>query len=183
MSAARAKLVPRKPGRPAFSALENQVAQALHDLESNSNELRADLKELKVVSVRDVVVPAKPQSRHALVIFVPYPQLKAFHKIQKRLVHELEKKFSGKHVVIVGQRRILKKPSKTDRNPLKQKRPRSRTLTAVHDALLDDLVYPTDITGKRTRYRLNGSVQYKVYLDKKEQSNTCLLYTSPSPRD
>merc|ERR1719234_456390 len=51
----------------------------------------------------------------------------------------LEKKFSGKHVVFVAQRRILPKPTRKA-NKLKQKRPRSRTLMAVHTAILDDLV-------------------------------------------
>merc|ERR1711962_567649 len=54
-------------------------------------------------------------------------------KIQLRLVRELEKKFSGKHVLIVAQRRILPKPTRKTRNQ-KQMRPRSRTLTAVHDS-------------------------------------------------
>ena len=40
-----------------------------------------------------------------------------------RLVRELEKKFSGKHVVFVAQRRILPKPTRKA-NKLKQKRPR-----------------------------------------------------------
>lgn len=34
-------------------------------------------------------------SRKAILIHVPYRLLKAFHKIQQRLVRELEKKFSG----------------------------------------------------------------------------------------
>ena len=42
-------------------------------------------------------------SRKAIIIFVPVPQLKSFQKIQVRLVRELEKKFSGKHVVFVAQ--------------------------------------------------------------------------------
>lgn len=58
---------------------------------------------------------------------VPYRLLKAFHKIQQRLVRELEKKFSGRDVVIVANRRILPPP----RNGKTNSRPRSRTLTAV----------------------------------------------------
>ena len=57
------------------------------------------------------------------MIFVPVPQLKSFQKIQTRLVRELEKKFSGKHVVFIAQRRILPKPTRKT-NKLKQKRPR-----------------------------------------------------------
>ena len=43
------------------------------------------------------------QGKKAIVIFVPVPQLKAYQKIQVRLVRELEKKFSGKHVVFIAQ--------------------------------------------------------------------------------
>lgn len=50
-------------------------------------------------------------SRKAIIIFVPVPQLKSFQKIQVRLVRELEKKFSGKHVVFIAQvRRMVGSP-------------------------------------------------------------------------
>lgn len=58
---------------------------------------------------------------------VPYRLLKSFHKIQQRLVRELEKKFSGKDVVLIANRRILR-PTTSGRS---NDRPRSRTLTAV----------------------------------------------------
>lgn len=46
--------------------------------------------------------------RKAIIIFVPVPQLKSFQKIQVRLVRELEKKFSGKHVVFIAQVKTLR---------------------------------------------------------------------------
>jgi len=46
----------------------------------------------------------------------------------------------------------------------------SRTLTAVHDAILHDLVYPAEITGKRIRIKLDGSRLFKVHLDKNQQT-------------
>ncbi|XP_040568595.1 small ribosomal subunit protein eS7 [Lepeophtheirus salmonis] len=145
--------------------LEKKVSQAILDLELNS-DLKAPLRELYITAVKEIEVGDKK----AYVIFVPVPQLKAFQKIQPRLVRELEKKFNGTHVVFVAQRRILPKPTRKA-NKLKQKRPRSRTLTSVHSCILDDLVYPAEIVGKRTRIRLDGSRLFKIHLDKNQQTN------------
>ena len=58
---------------------------------------------------------------------VPYRLLKSFHRIQSRLVRELEKKFSGKDVVLIANRRIMAPPT----SGISNARPRSRTLSAV----------------------------------------------------
>jgi hypothetical protein len=42
---------------------------------------------------------------------------------------------------------------------------------AVHNAILDDLVYPAEIVGKRIRIRLDGSRLFKIHLDKSQQTN------------
>mmetsp|Transcript_5785 Transcript_5785/g.12769 ORF Transcript_5785/g.12769 Transcript_5785/m.12769 type:complete len:195 (+) Transcript_5785:60-644(+) len=164
MFTARKKIV-KDPKLGAPDAFEESVAQALFDLQVNT-ELKADLADLFIVRAQEVDVPS---NRKAVVITVPFRLLRNFHKIQQRLVRELEKKFTGKHVVIIGQRRILPKEGKS--RAAKQKRPRSRTLTAVHDSLLDDLVYPTEIVGKRTRCRMDGSKLLKVHLDPKDLQN------------
>ena len=110
--------------------------------------MKVYLRDLAFSSAREVDVTA---NKKAVIIVVPYRLLAKYHKrlltnacLQTRLVRELEKKFSGKIVVIIAQRRILNKEKKGERL-CKQKRPRSRTLTAVHDAILEDLVYPTQV--------------------------------------
>ena len=87
------------------------------------------------------------------------------------LTRELEKKFSDRHVLIIASRRILPRPKRSNRSRTSQtqKRPRSRTLTAVHDSILTDLVYPVEIVGKRLRTREDGSKILKVVLDEKER--------------
>lgn len=47
----------------------------------------------------------------------------------------------------------------------------SRTLTSVHNAILEDICYPAEIVGKRVRVRLDGSHLIKVHLDKNQQTN------------
>lgn len=61
-------------------------------------------------------------------------------------------------VVVVATRRILRPPKKGSA----VQRPRTRTLTAVHDAMLEDVVYPAEIVGKRVRFRVDGSKIMKV---------------------
>ncbi|XP_047311268.1 40S ribosomal protein S7 [Impatiens glandulifera] len=144
---------------------EETVAQALFDLENTNNELKSDLKDLYINTAVQVDVSG---NRKAVVIHVPYRLRKAFRKIHLRLVRELEKKFSGKDVVFIATRRIVRPPKKGSA----VQRPRSRTLTSVHDAILEDLVYPAEIVGKRTRYRVDGSKIMKVYLDSKARNDT-----------
>uniref|UniRef100_A0A915KN95 40S ribosomal protein S7 n=1 Tax=Romanomermis culicivorax TaxID=13658 RepID=A0A915KN95_ROMCU len=140
---------------------------ALVELEGNA-DVKPVLKELYFVGAKEIEV----SGRRVIIILVPVPQLKLYQKVQQRLVRELEKKFSGKHVVFVAKRRILPKPKRgKNRRAQKQKRPRSRTITAVHENILHDLVYPAEIVGKRIRVKLDGSRLYKVHLDKTQQTN------------
>ncbi|XP_066342617.1 small ribosomal subunit protein eS7 [Miscanthus floridulus] len=163
MYTARKKIQKDKGLEP--SEFEDSVAQAFFDLENGNQELKSDLRDLYINSAFQMDVDG---ARKAVVIHVPYRLRKAFRKIHVRLVRELEKKFSGKDVVIVATRRIVRPPKKGSAVV----RPRTRTLTAVHDGILEDVVYPAEIVGKRVRYRLDGSKIVKIFLDPKERNNT-----------
>jgi len=158
--------IAKSAGSPPSNDIELQVAQALYDLETNVQELKKDLRPLQISAAKEVDLSG---GKKAIVIFVPVPLLKSFHKIQQRLTRELEKKFSERHIVFIAQRRIMRKPTRHSRQ--KQARPRSRTLTAVHEKILDDLVYPTEIIGKRTRVKVDGSKIIKVSLDTKDATS------------
>merc|ERR1712198_249999 len=114
----------QKIGDAKLNECEQAIGFALMELESNS-DLKAQLRELFIRSAQEIEIG---KGKKAIVIFVPVPQLKAFQKIQVRLV-------------------------------------------AVHNAVLDDMVYPAEIVGKRTRIRLDGSRLFKVHLDKIQQTS------------
>ena len=161
MLSTKGKIV--KPAGTNPDAFETQVAQALVDLEHAPAEM-AELKNLHITGAKEITTPAGGK---AVVIFVPVPQLKAFQKLSSRLIPELEKKFSGSAVCVIAQRRIIA-PAKRGYK-LKQPRPHNRTLSAVHEAILDDIAHPVDIVGKRTVHRLDGSKMMKIHLDPKEK--------------
>lgn len=157
------------PPRPAAAAAlcrrrkwRSRLARALTRARALARS--ADLRELYIVAAREVDLP---NGKKALVVFVPFRLHKRFQKIQARLMRELEKKFASKHVIFIAQRTILGK--NYSRTHPGQQRPNSRTLTTVHEKILDDVVYPTQIVGKRTRVRLDGTKLLKVYLDPKDQ--------------
>jgi small subunit ribosomal protein S7e len=146
---------------------EASVAQELLNLEMSSPDLKAPLRDLYITAAKEVDCGA---GKKAIVLYVPFKLRNSFNKVHVRLVRELEKKFSGRHVLIIAQRTILGKSYNRNQKTAGP-RPRSRTLTAVHNAILEDIVYPTEIAGKRIRYKLDGKRLTKVYLDNKDQAN------------
>ncbi|XP_051008824.1 40S ribosomal protein S7-like [Acomys russatus] len=145
---------------------ESGIPQALRELEMTT-DLKARLWLLNITAVKKTEVGG---GWTAIIIFVPVPQLKSFQKIQVRLVLELEKKFSGKSMVFIAQRRTVPKPTRKSHVKNTRKHPRSRTLTAVHDATLEDLIFPREIVGKRIRVKPAGSRLTKGHLGKAQQS-------------
>merc|ERR1719434_589156 len=121
--------------------------------------------------MKDVVISSAKEidgvkGQRIIIVHIPYRSWRTVVKIQNRLVRELEKKFTKKHVILVANRTIL---DKNFRRKGYQVRPRSRTLTSVHESILEDVVGPTEIVGKRTRINVDGSKVMKVFLDPKDK--------------
>lgn len=170
MEGAKTKLVAKHQGTQIIKAteLELTVGKALFELQSSTNEIASELCALQLYGAREIELG---NGRKALLLVVPVPQLKAWQKIQSRLVHELGKKLGGadRAICVVAHRRIMGKADRKNARSAKHQRPRSRTLSAVHENWLEDLVFPTEIVGKRIRVK-NGSRHLKVLLDPKDQA-------------
>eukprot|EP00397_Hematodinium_sp_SG-2012_P067069 GEMP01102668.1.p1 GENE.GEMP01102668.1~~GEMP01102668.1.p1 ORF type:complete len:195 (+),score=43.96 GEMP01102668.1:71-655(+) len=146
--------------------LELQVAEHLSQIEAApSSDIKHEVADIVLSGVREI----EGKGKTALVIFVPFRSLKHVKKVQSKLIRELEKKLEKRHVIFVGNRTIL---NKNFRRKGVQVRPRTRTLTSVHEAILEDIVGPTEIVGKRTRVCTDGSKLLKVFLNPKDKELT-----------
>uniref|UniRef100_A0A7S1KUP6 40S ribosomal protein S7 n=1 Tax=Percolomonas cosmopolitus TaxID=63605 RepID=A0A7S1KUP6_9EUKA len=143
--------------------LENTVAHAIFDIEVNNKDLKYALQPISFVSAREIKIS---KTRSAIIIFVPRRELQQYQEIHTKLVRELEKKFSGKHILIVAQRRALQK-----RTSSLIHRPRARTLKVVNENIMKDICYPAEISGLRTRVKTDGSEHLKIFLDPSEKVN------------
>ena len=79
----------RKAKGGEADAFEMSIAQELYNLQVTS-DMKADLHGLWISAAKEVELAG---GRKAIIIFVPYKQLKDYHKLQSRLIRELEKKF------------------------------------------------------------------------------------------
>lgn len=156
----------RRDEKQPLSKIEEQVGHVLIEVENSSTELKNELKDFYLVSVKEFeVTRGTRKAKNALFIQVPFGCLRTLQKVHRKVVLELEKRLKCP-VMISGKRTIQSKWVKTHKS---QKRPSSRTLTAVHDAILDDLCLPSAIIGKRIRVRIDGSRVYKIFLDQKDK--------------
>jgi small subunit ribosomal protein S7e len=154
--------VVKKGGAP-LSEAEARVNTALGELSTNAS-LSAPLAKLHVVGAREVTTK---DGARAVVLIVPFTQLADFKKIHTQLTNELEKKLLAT-TIIVANRTMVSEAAWSRGKKFAGVRPRSRTLKAVQEALLDDVSYPTEIVGKRTRVAVDGSRKLRVLLNPKD---------------
>merc|ERR1711907_32272 len=127
-------------------------------------EIKNDVRDIQITSAKEL--EGTKTGRKAVIVYFPYRCWKTVRKVQGRLLRELEKKFGKRHVVFIANRTIL---NTNFRRKGMKIRPRSRTLTSVHESILEDVVGPTEIVGKRTRIGVDGTKVLKIMLDPKDK--------------
>ena len=149
-----------KPEGVKPTDFEVAVANEIAEIAKKTKDLAEPLKTFKMTAAKEVEVEG---DKKAIIVFVPYKLFKAFRMIQTRLTTELEKKFEGRPVVFIAQRTILAKNYRRA-HKFQGKRPHAYTLTAVDNAIIDDLVYPCECVGKHTHSSCTNGNYIKVFL-------------------
>jgi small subunit ribosomal protein S7e len=148
-----------KKQQPTANPLQAELSKIVNDIVPDT---RADKKTARPSMVSDVkefqFSSSDKKNVSALIVYLPYTFVQNNRGLVTKIVNEVQKR-KNKHAFVVAKRTVINK--KAD---FKQMIPRNRTMTAVYDALLEDLIFPANIIGRRYRYRLNGTQLGKVYL-------------------
>ena len=154
---------------------ESDITNTFKDLLKKIQSTEKDTPELKNINIATASKIAIEGNKHCYLVQVETPSEKDLKKVNGILVKTFEEHFSNPIVVIPAKKRINGKIFKRYEGT---KVPRDRTLTAVFDAYLDDLVYPATIVGKRIRFPKGKVRHFKVILDKLDEET--INYKIPS---
>ena len=153
----------------------SEIGKKFTDLLKNIQSSEKDVPELEKINIATASEVAIEGGKHCYLVQVETPSEKDLKKVNGLLVKKFEEHFSNPVVVIPAKKRINGKIFKRYEGT---KVPRDRTLTAVFDAYLEDLVYPATIVGKRIRFPKGKVRHFKVILDKLDEET--VSYKRPS---
>ena len=102
------------------------------------------------------------------LIQISTQNLNGFKKVHSLLTKKFEQHLSDTVILIPKRKRVN---GKEYRKFVSKKVPRDKTLTAVFDGYLDDILYPASIVGKRIRYSVGKTRTYKVLVDPLDKEN------------
>ena len=135
------------------------VSKVFNDFSDSHAEFREDMKNLKIENVAEFKYE---DNKNFLLVSVNESAAKSLQRVHVDLVKRLEST-TGKPVIVIPKRKVV--DGKKFRNFIGKKVPRTKTLTYIRENLLEDLLYPATIVGKRTRYPRGQQKQLKVLVD------------------
>lgn len=145
--------------KPQKSAIHLEIDKIVLDATKNYEHKKTTKTEI-VHEVKEIKVTGDDKKTYtALVVYLPFVYVKNHRGLLAKLVNDIQAK--RKTPAFIVSHRTLINP----KDAYKQKIPRNRTLTSVYDSILEDLIAPATIIGKRTRFHLDGSQHLKVFLN------------------
>lgn len=144
--------------------LVNEISQIVAKIIPDQRTEQKQARSALVSDVKEISFTGPANKKlGAIIIYLPYVLAQKNLKELPKIVNEVQNK-KGKHTFVVHNRTMINKNA-----DYKQMTPRNRTLTSVYDALLEDLIAPGFIVGRRTCIRLNGSSYTKVFINEESK--------------
>jgi len=149
-----------KSQRGAVSETQKIVTNALDKIKDQEKEHKAELDMLQIEHANEVPVN---EDNKCFLIQIGSNNIAGLKKIHPLLTKKFEEQLSSPVIIIPSRKRVNGKEYRTF---VSKKVPRDRTLTAIFDAYLDDILYPATIIGKRIRYPVGKTTRtFKVIVD------------------
>ena len=148
----------------AKSILHKEIDRIVLDVTKNSDQKKTAKTEI-VREVKELKIQGDDKKTYsALVIYLPFVYVKNHRSLLAKIVNEVQSK-KKIPAFILSQRTVINLQS-----DFNQKVPRNRTLTSVYDSILEDLIAPGIVIGKRIRYHLDGTQHTKVFVNEESRA-------------
>ncbi|KAL7715160.1 40S ribosomal protein S7 [Entamoeba marina] len=129
----------KKPGFDAYSRLVKEAVQ-------NVSKEIPELKNVKVINAKKIPIA---QNKKATIIFIPIRMMRYVRLAFGSIIEKLEKSLGGQ-VFFIGKR-IVAPTVKSGQKGAKIFKPISRTRKSVHECYMQEMLYPVQVVGQRTR--------------------------------
>ena len=145
-------------GRQNETEISKNFSNFLAKIKSENNEDHK-LDEISICRASEIPIE---QNSHCFLVFLNAPSQAHFKAVHSFLVKKFEEHFSNPVAILPERKRVN---GNLFRRYQGTKVPRDRTLSAVFDSYLEDLIYPATIIGKRIRFPQGKARQFKVIID------------------
>jgi small subunit ribosomal protein S7e len=145
--------------RATVNEITKNLTTVLTRIQENDQNIKKDLENLKIENANEISIGS---DKRCYLVQVNESSVKNLHNVHSDIVKKLEEHFSTPVVIVPYRKKINGKLFRRFRG---NKVPRDKTLSAVYDSYLEDLLYPATIVGKRVRYPKGKSRLYKVFVD------------------
>jgi len=151
--------------RTQLNELTKNLTNALHSISDKDHDLKKDIESIKIENAAEITTL---DNKKCYLVQVSEDSLTSFHRVQSEVTKKLESKLSNPVVIVPNRKRINGNLFRQFRG---KKVPRSETLTHVYDTLLQDVVYPAAIVGKRIRFPKSKGRVFKIQVDALDKEN------------
>ena len=145
--------------KSSVSEIQKNLSNEFERIKDTEKDHKAELESIKIEHVNEVQMN---DSQKCYLIQISTQNLNGFKKVHSLLTKKFEQHLSDTVILIPKRKRVN---GKEYRAFVSKKVPRDKTLTAVFDGYLDDILYPAIIVGKRVRYSVGKTRTYKVIVD------------------
>ena len=147
------------PKKGSINEIQKNVATEFEKIKDTEKEYKAELDTIKIEHANEVPMN---EEQKCYLIQISTQNLAGFKKVHSLLTKKFETHLANTVILIPKRKRVNGKEYRTY---VSKKVPRDKTLTAVFDGYLDDILYPATIVGKRVRYPVGKTRTYKVIVD------------------